>query len=180
MHGIIPPTINAGFNFSATTWDRQYSGIEWTLQLNLRGPTRVDIDAVRDGARHVFSAPGAETAAWQPGAYAFTVRATNGSDVHLIEQGSVRIIPDIAAEAAGHDGRSDNQRALEAIEAVIANRASLDQQSYKINNRELVRMSVADLLRLRAHYVHLVGRERAKATGRSSFGRQVKFRVGPN
>ncbi|WP_423159928.1 hypothetical protein [Stenotrophomonas maltophilia] len=180
MHSTIPHTINAGFNFSATAWHREFSGAEWVLQLNLRGPSRVDVEAVRDGARHVFSVPGAETATWLPGAYAFTVRATNGSDVHLIEQGTVRVAPDIAAAAAGHDGRSEARRALEAIEAVIAKRATVDQESYKINNRELVRMSVADLLRLRAHYVELVRREDAKAAGRSSWGRQVKFRMGPN
>lgn len=179
MQSIIPRTIGAGFTFTATAWRREFSGGEWSLQLILRGPAAVDIDAERDNARHVFSVPGTETAKWPPGVYAYTIRATDGVDVHLVEKGSVRIKPDLAAMPAGHDGRSDARQALDAIEAVLARRATLDQERYRINNRELYRTPIADLLRLRAHYLERVRREEAGAAGRGVFGRQVKFRMGP-
>lgn len=178
MPGIIPTKINAGFSFTASAWLREYSGAEWRLQLNLRGPVAVDVDSERIGARHGFDVAASVTSAWPAGRYSYTVRATDGDAVHLVESGSVEVRPDIAAAGAGHDGRSQNRRTLDAICAVIEKRASLDQQSYKINNRELSRMTVADLLKLRSHYAELVRVEDARAAGKSRWGRQVKFRMG--
>lgn len=179
MTGIVPRTIVAGFNFEAAVSLTEYSGAEWRLVLNLRGPEAYDVEAGRNGACHLFAVTGADSGAWKPGHYAYTVRATNGSDVRLIEKGEVQVEPDIASAGAGFDGRSPNRRALDAIEAVIANRATLDQERYRINNRELYRTPIADLLKLRAHYLELVNREDAKRNGKGLFGRQVKFRMGP-
>ena len=44
------------------------------------------------------------------------------------------------------------QRTLEAIEAVIEKRASIDQERYKINNRELWRTPIPELLVMRDRY----------------------------
>lgn len=171
---IIPKTIQAGVNFCATAWRSEYSGAAWVMTLMLRGAQVHDLVSERDGARHVWSVPATDTAGWTAGDYAYTIRATDGTNVHEVESGRVRVTPDLAAAAAGFDGRSQNRIALEAIEAVIAKRASLDQERYRINNRELYRTPVADLIRLRAHYVALVSKEEASRNGKSLFGRQVK------
>lgn len=144
------------------------------MTLMLRGAQVHDLQSERDGARHVWSVPASDTGAWTAGDYAYTIRATDGTNVHEVESGRVRITPDLATAEAGFDGRSANRIALEAIEAVIAKRASLDQERYRINNRELYRTPVADLIKLRAHYVALVSKEEASRKGRSLFGRQVK------
>lgn len=178
MTGIIPKAINAGFNFTASAWRREFSAHDWVLQLNLRGPVAVDVESTRNGARHEFDVSAAVTKEWPAGQYAYSLRATSGDAVHLVETGNVTINADIAAAGAGHDGRTPNRRALDAIEAVLEKRASLDQQSYRINNRELERTSIPDLLRLKAHYTEQVRREDFRAAGKSLFGRQVKFRMG--
>lgn len=172
---IVPKTIQAGVNFSATAWRSEFSGAAWGMTLMLRGPQVHDLPADRDGARHVWSVPASDTSDWRAGDYAYTIRASDGENVHEVESGRVRITPDLAKAAAGFDGRSQNRIALDAIESVIAKRATLDQERYRINNRELYRTPIADLIRLRSHYAALVAREEAASKGRSPFGRQVKI-----
>jgi hypothetical protein len=48
----------------------------------------------------------------------------------------------LAAQVDGYDGRDHVRRVLDAIEAVIENRATIDQQHYQINNRSLTRILV--------------------------------------
>lgn len=179
MHGILPSTIGAGVNFSACAWRAQFSGADWALTLLLRGPAVIDLTANRDGARHVWDIAGGLTKDWTPGEYAYAIRATNGEDIVEVESGRVRIVPDLAAMPAGDDGRSPNRIALDAIEAVIAKRATQGQERYRINNRELYRTPIVDLLKLRAHYLERVAREQAQAQGRALFGQQVKVVMRP-
>jgi len=174
LGSIIPYTITAGVNFCATAWRAQFSAAEWTLVLMLRGPAVIDLTAARDGARHVWSVGAAETAAWSPGEYSYAIRAATGRDVLEVESGRVRVLPNLALVTAGFDGRTPNRVALDNIEAVLAKRATLDQERYRINNRELYRTPIGELIRLRGHYTQQVAREEAKRKGQSLFGRQIK------
>ncbi len=171
MTEIIPKTIAAGVNFSASAWRNEYSGGEWAMILLLRGPSVIDVPATRDGSRHVWDVPALDTSAWAPGLYSYTIRATDGDAVHEVESRSVRITPDIAAATAGYDGRSENRKALDAIQAVLAKRATMDQRRYRIRSgdgeRELERMSVDELLKLQAHFQQKVNDE--SPGGRSRF-----------
>jgi hypothetical protein len=54
--------------------------------------------------------------------------------------------------SAGFDGSTHAQRTLAAIEAVLEKRATRDQEKYSINNRELSRTPISDLLLLRDRY----------------------------
>ncbi|UXU73696.1 hypothetical protein [Paracoccus sp. SMMA_5] len=98
-------------------------------------------------------------------------------DVVQIETGNMRLRPDISLIPAGHDGRSHAARVLDAIEAVLENRATMDQQKYAINNRELWRTPIPELLLLRDRYRAELRREQQAARrGQSLLGRQVKVR----
>lgn len=163
MTGIVPPEIAAGVNFNATASRPEFSGDEWSLLLILRGAVSVDLAAERVGTCHAWDVGAAATATWPPGVYAYAVRATNGTDVREVERGQTTVTPDLAAMPEGHDPRTPNQKALDAIEAVIAKRATLDQERYRINNRELYRTPIGDLLRLRKHYRQLVREESGRA-----------------
>lgn len=140
----------------------------------LRGPSVVDITGTADGDYFVFTAPATETAAWAAGEYWYAVRATSGSDVKQLEGGHIYVLPDIANAAAGFDGSTHAERVLAAIEAVIEKRATMDQERYRINNRELYRTPIADLINLRDTYRAEVNRERAKQCGSNPFGRKVR------
>lgn len=140
----------------------------------LRGPSVVDIIGTADGDYFVFTAPATETSDWAAGEYWYAVRATSSGDVKQLEGGQVSVLPDIANAAEGFNGSTHAERVLAAIEAVIEKRATMDQERYRINNRELYRTPIADLLKLRNTYRDEVNRERAKQCGHNPFGRKVR------
>jgi hypothetical protein len=165
-----PAECTAGLNFQASAAFAAYPAPTWTLTAHLRGPASIDLQADAAG---VFTATAATTAAWAPGTYWWSMRATNGTDVLEVATGQLVVNPDLAA-TAGFDGRTQNERTLDAICAVLEKRASQDQQRYVIKDRELWRTPITDLLKLKAHYQAAVRRERAAAAGRSTFGRIIK------
>lgn len=169
----IPSQISAGLTFEAVLSVPEYPAPGWTLSLALRGPASIDVDGAAEGAEHRLAADAATTAGWVPGAYWYQLRATDGTDVQLVEEGQVRILEDLAAAAAGFDGRSHAERVLEAIEAVIEGRASIDQQSYRINNRELTRTPIRDLMQLRSRYRAEVRAQRMAQRGRGAARRHL-------
>lgn len=168
MSDIIPKTIQAGVNFTATATLSAYSN-GWDVTLYLRGPSAVDLPATRDGNVFTFAAPASSTTDWKPGEYVYSIRATNGADVAEISACRVTVLADLVAVAEGHDARSEYRKALEAIEAVLAKRATMDQERYRINNRELYRTSIGDLLKLRAFYAQKVAEECCTSGGRGRF-----------
>jgi hypothetical protein len=168
---IFPSEITAGLTLSVPLDLPDYPSPDWTVSAHMRGAASIDIEAVDvDGVLTLAAAP-LVTGAWTPGAYWIAVRATDGVDVVEIESGQVRIRPDLAAASAGYDGRSHAERVLASIEAVIEGRATLDQESYKINNRELKRTPLADLQSMRARYAAEVATERRAARGVRRLGR---------
>lgn len=171
----IPTEATAGLTFRASVNDDLHAAPDWSLSLHLRGPAAIDLMADSDGGEHSFTVPASETAAWAPGRYWWAIRATNGADVEEIERGDVAIAPDMLA-APSFDGRSDAEKAFEAINAVLGKRATIDQERYRINNRELYRMSVSDLLKLRTFYAAQVRKERNRKSGSRDWGRAVHVR----
>lgn len=117
------------------------------------------------------------TETWAPGVYTYAIRATRNGEVVELQRGQLEILPDLAATAPGTDMRSASQIALAAIEAVIAKRASIDQERYRINNRELYRTPIKDLIALRDMYRGEVRREQMAACGKSLFGGVVRVRL---
>lgn len=132
--------------------------------------------ATAAGTDHLFTADAATTGAWTAGEYWYSLRATNGAEVVELEAGNLRVLPDLVAAGDDYDGRTEAQIALDAINAVLGKRASIDQERYRINNRELYRTPIADLIKLRSFYVAQVKRENTCKTGRSAWGRQVIVR----
>lgn len=156
-------TLIQGDSLNFRTTPRDYSpGDGWTLAYVLvprNGGERIDIATSTDGETFVTQVPASVTAGWAPGPYSWAAIVTNGGDRHTVEAGSaeIRLNP---ATATALDLRTQNEIALESIRAVIANRATMDQQNYAIAGRSLSRMPVADLLALQQHYVREVKRER--------------------
>lgn len=171
-----PDSFSAGVNFSASAVLPGFDASVWDVTAFMRGVGSIDLEAVGSGTQYTFSANAATTADWAPGSYWISIRATNGTDVVEVSRIQMAVTPDMAAAGAGYDGRSQAAIALDALDAVIARRATIDQQRYVINNRELWRMTVTDLLKLRSFYSSLVARERARAKGSNVFGRRINVR----
>ena len=170
----LPQKITAGLTFESRLNLPDYPATEWAVRLLLRGPQSIDVPAVVDGKTSVIRAAAGVTVTWPAGEYWYSIRATRGSDVVEVGSGQITIMPDLAAAEAGYTAKTHAQRTLEAIEAVIEKRASMDQERYRINNRELYRTPIADLLKLRDLYRLEVAREQQAQRGCNPFGRKVR------
>lgn len=175
MAGSIPSEIAAGITFGVSLSYPEYAAPEWGLTLILRGPQAITLDAVRNGDEFTFSASAETTAAWAPGTYWWQLRAVDSFETVLLEDGQTKVLQDLSAVEGAFDGRSHAVKVLEAVEAVIEGRASIDQQSYSINNRSLTRTPMADLLKLRAVYRAQVQAEKASKNG-GRLGRVMRVR----
>jgi hypothetical protein len=91
--------------------------------------------------------------------------------------GGVEILANPATVAAGYDNRGHARKVLDAIEAVLEQRASVDQQSYSINGRHLARTPIAELLRLRSVYRAQVAGEDAGEALNAGLGGGRKIQV---
>lgn len=148
MRNHLPSSFPAGTTFRIEGCDGE--------TLYLRGPSSITIES----AGKVFTASANVTSRWLPGMYAWVIRRTDAAgNVSQVSSGKIEIKPDITSINPGTDIRSNNRRVYDAICAVIEKRASTDQQSYRINNRELVRMPIGDLLRLKSQYARMVRQE---------------------
>lgn len=173
MSELILENIKAGFPLKIGVTLTAFPAPEWSLLLIMRGPGKIDLASVADGASHRIEVSAVETSAWAAGFYWYELRAQSADDVQLVEEGRTTVTPDLAAADASFDGRSHAEKVLASIEAVIENRATIDQQSYQINNRQLTRTPLADLLKLRAQYQAIVRSANAKKRGRSLTGRRL-------
>lgn len=72
--------------------------------------------------------------------------------------------------SAIHSGNniSKNREAIEKIDEMLSGRASDGVQRYKINNRELHRYTMKELIMLRSHFVKAAQREESKLAGRTN------------
>ncbi|RQQ37071.1 hypothetical protein [Burkholderia stagnalis] len=176
MRGQFPTSIRAGVTFDHTFRLNQYEAPAWALSVLLRGPKAINISSVAaDNGAHEAQAAATTTATWPAGEYIYSVRVTSGDTVLEVASGLVTVEADLAAMPDGGDARSHAQRTLDALEAVIEKRATRDQERYTINNRELWRTPIGDLLKLRDYYRAEL--RRMKATQRGSlFGCQVRVR----
>lgn len=165
MTGIFPSSISAGLTFDRTATLTAFPAPDWQLSAVLRGVGTIDMQAEAVGTQHRFYVNAAAAADWAPGEYRYSVRAAMGDDIVEIEAGQITIKPNLSELASGSDARNHAQRVLEAIEAVLEKRATLDQERYKINNRELWRTPIPQLLEMRDRYRSELRRMKAAAKG---------------
>jgi hypothetical protein len=110
------------------------------------------ITATETATDYIVEVPSATTADYNRHEYkwyAFITR-TSDSERVAVDNGHTLLIDDFANTNA--DQRSHAKKVLDALEAVLENRASQDQMSYSIAGRSLSRMSIDDLLKFRDRY----------------------------
>ena len=99
-----------------------------------------------------FTAAAATTGAYTAGDYQWQIVATKTTTRYTIATGIVTVSDNIAGRSAAYDNRSHAKKVLDAIEAVLENRASATDQSYTIAGRSITKIPLQDLMRLRAQY----------------------------
>jgi hypothetical protein len=169
----LPDQFVAGLDLQVYVRCERYPVPTWNLKAVIRGPQAIDLTATQSGSLFLFEVPAATTTAWQPGKYWCSLRATNGTQTFEVRRSEILIRQDLETITGPYDGRSQNEIALEAVEALIAGRATRDQERYRIKDRELWRMPLAELLKLKAMLTAQVIRERNRKLGNNRFGRRI-------
>ncbi len=130
-----------------------------------------------DGDNHLLTLSSTETntnlkvedMSWQ-------AKAALGGEVFTADYGTQMGLVNFT-EAGASDQRSQNQKTLDAITAVIENRASTDQQEYTIKDRQLKRMDIEDLLNFQAIYENRVKQEKRREKGQGTPLIKVRFQA---
>ena len=142
------------------------------------GVNKFTITATETSDDYIIEVPSSTTDAYVSNAYIWYAFITRSSDSERIavDNGRAELVDDFADSNA--DVRSHAKTVLDAIEAVIENRASQDQMSYSIAGRSLSRMSIDDLMtfrnRYRAEYLEEIKKSRIK--NKQDSGNLVKVR----
>lgn len=174
MAGTVPKLITQGLPIE---WPTNYSprGITTKAQIFLRGPSALTLDSGIVNGRLYFGATEDETKDLLPGLYFYEIRATTGASVEVLERGRLNVSVNLADVEGAFDGLSDNQKALQMINATLANRAKGGAPvRYRLNNRELYQESLTDLLALQRHYQVLVNAELLAESGAKPWNRKVR------
>lgn len=136
------------------------------------------INATESGNVYYVEVASTTTAGYNPHRYVWDAYITRTSDSQRIriDSGVTQLLDNLANTNA--DQRSHVKKVLDALEAMIANRASVDQSSMSIAGRSLSRMDINDLLSWRDKYKAEYLRElkKARAKNGSSTGNTVKVR----
>lgn len=141
----------------------------WTAKIRLvpefAGGTAVTITASTstEADRYAFQSGPGVTAAWVAGSYAWSIWVEKAGERYTRQQGRLLVKPDPSVVAAGTDTRSQAERSLDNINALLESRASDAQLRYRINGRELERYPLQDLLRLKQHFEVAVASEHRAA-----------------
>lgn len=173
--------IYAGDTLEFTTSLSDYPASDgWTLKHRLAprsAGTELDITSTADGDDHLTSVAAATTINWATGWYTVTTYVEKATERYTIERGQTEILAASTTLADGTDNRTHARKVLDAIEAVLEGRASLDQQEYAINGRSLKRTPIGDLMRLRQLYRAEVAGEDAAANLAAGLGTARKVQV---
>ena len=155
-------------DFPASSFDLSYFLVNESNQIK--------IDASADGDDFLISVPATTTAGFNAGIYSFIARVDDGAgDIETVDVGKIEILPDFEAATTGFDDRSHVKKVLDALEATILGKASLDQLSYSIAGRSISRLSPSELIEWRDQYrKEYLRLERLAGRGRPSTI-QVRF-----
>jgi hypothetical protein len=180
----IPDVIIAGDTYKWKVAQGDYVPATWTLQyyfvrtgssVSLTGGEIVDNG---DGTWTVTMSATKSTALADNERYQFQGVVNDGTQYVTINSGTVQVVPGVREHGTGIDIRSDARKNLEAIDAVLTNKAGTDRLAYSIAGRSLTEFSWGELIDARAYYAKQVAREVAKErAGRGlSSGRRVLAR----
>jgi len=160
----------------SVTWKRSFDCYRasdgWTLTYSIKGAANiVDVVAAASGDDHLVTISAATTGAYTAGDYWWQAKASKAGEVITVDHGTLEILADLSTLSAAHDGRTHYQIVLDALEATLQGKATLDQQSYSISGRSISRLSPQEILDWIDKYRSLVNRDKNKEALRRGTGK---------
>tara|TARA_B100001093_G_C26859419_1_gene1029174 strand:+ start:2461 stop:3087 length:627 start_codon:yes stop_codon:yes gene_type:complete len=183
-----PAVLVAGDRF---TWKRDdlasdYSPSAFALTYEFHedsgggGSHKFTITATEADDTYYIEVGSSTTASYSVGDYIWEAYITRSSDSEriMVDSGRTEITENLANTNA--DIRSHAKKVLDAIEAVIEGRATIDQSSFSIAGRSLSRMSVDELMTFRDRYKaeYLKEIKLARIRNKQGSGNTIKVKFG--
>lgn len=177
----IPTTEPDSFAAGETVqWQRTFAGYApsdgWTVRYYFVGPDVFQFTADSSSGNYVITAKAKDTAEKPAGLYRWRAYAEQGADATLerrfLDSGTCTLIPNFAT--ADDDELSDDPGlVLAKIDAVLTGRITADVESYAIAGRSIMRIPIAELMKLRGIYAALAWQ--ARNPGVSSPQHGIRF-----
>ena len=146
------------------------------------GSHQFEITATEADSTYFIEVASSTTASYTDGDYIWNAYITRSADSERIriDTGRSTVVLNLANTNA--DLRSHAKKVLDAIEAVMENRASMDQSSMSIAGRSLSRTPLPDLLELRDRYKaeYLKEIKLARIRNKQGSGNTIKVKFGDN
>lgn len=165
--GNVPDTLTVGDRWA---WKREdivtdYATADYTLSYSFRllssAATEISFASsliTESTTAYIIEVPSATTASYTKGDYTFQEYITNGSSQRVVvNTGFVTIKPNLDADTS--DPRSHARVVLDALEAMLESRASIDQSSMSIAGRSLSRMTPEEIRDWYEYYRYKVNLE---------------------
>jgi hypothetical protein len=164
MSAEIPKIVQAGDTIDWTVdYSDEYPSSEWSLTLYIKQIGQLPIALTTASAiddTFTVSYTDTQSALLPEGNYTWVAKVNNGLSTFTVETGSFNVIPDLSTTDANYDARSFNQRMMEALEAVLENRATDDILEQTIGGRTFKSMSRAELVRQYSFFKRAVATEK--------------------
>lgn len=116
----------------------------WVLQYTLQGPSKLSVTATAGTSDWTVALTPTQSQALLPGTYQYQLSATLSGARYTLAVGTVSVLPDLVAAAAG-SLQAQDERELAMLNAEILARASSDHTEYSIDGRALKRESLVEL-----------------------------------
>ena len=157
---------------SGETFRAEYQTPAQSVTIRFAGPSSHTATLTQTG--NVWKAA-VQTEGWPAGLYWFDVQAQDAEgNKWTLSRDRLELKPSLSN--LPEDSRTDAERMVEMIEAMMAGNASAGVRRYKINNRELERYGVDELLKLLTFWRNRLAKERRKGRGESPLGPDIRFR----
>lgn len=138
--------------------------LKYSFRLLTSAATEIAITASESSSPEEYQVEVASstTATYTAGDYTYQEYVIRSSDSERLvySTGIVTVKPDLDTNTA--DPRSNARKILDGLQAMLENRASIDQMSMSIAGRSLSRMTPAEIRDWERHYKYLVSLETKK------------------
>ena len=146
------------------------------------GNKKFTLTAVEANDTYYIESASSSTTGYAVGDYIWEayITKTSSSNRIMVDSGRTTITENLANTTA--DLRSHAKKVLDALQAVIENRSTMDQSSMSIAGRSLSRMSVDELLKFRDRYKaeYLKEIKLARIRNKQGSGNTIKVNFGRN
>lgn len=132
----------------------------WTLVYSIIGAQKLEITSSQQGGGWKTTMTAAQSLLLSAGEYYWSAFATNGSDRVTLGKGKLVILPNLHAQSAGVDNRSQTKKDLDAVQAAM--RALISGGAitkYIIGHRQVEKMTMADLIQVESKLKFQLARE---------------------